>query len=385
MSPLNNFWQEQTFYFLAVFLVIFFLSLRKRKKTRAFSVDSANELRGLAILGVVFAHLGYGLFWGTNFLFPLVIWGGVAVNLFFLASGFGLTASAFRRQLSIGEFYWRRLTKIIVPVWLSLSAFIIIDAIFLKRFYGWTEIWQSFLLFFPRADLVPSINSPLWFITPLVFFYLIFPIVFKKNKPFLSTGAILAMSFILTLDILPVSQQIKNFYATHFLAFPLGVLLAVIFNRFSPARESQNFLPAVSSVCNNKKLQQTIKNNYYWWLNKKDLVMAVVLLVLAVFAYCTAVYSGVGKSLQLEQAVSLITTFSLVLIFIFKSFEFRLLRFIGDHAFEIYLLHWPLLARYGFLASFLPPWLATLFALVLVVLLAYFFKLFNKYLEKLWF
>jgi peptidoglycan/LPS O-acetylase OafA/YrhL len=385
MELLNNYWSAQTIYFSVAFLAILLLSVKWRQKARAFSVDSANELRGLAILGVIFAHIGYGMYYGTDYLFPLAIWGGVAVNLFFFASGFGLTASAFRKDLSVKDFYWRRLTKIVIPVWLTLTAFIAIDAIFLKRFYNWTEIWQSYLLFFPKADLFQSINSPLWFITPLVFFYLIFPIIFKKSKPVLSAVLFFAFSFLLTLNFWPISEQINSFYDTHFLAFPLGVLMAVIFNRFSPSQESKKILQMFARIFKNQKLREVVKNNYYWWIKKKDFAIAVLLLLLASLAYYTALYSGIGQGHWVEQSISLITTMSLVLIFIFKPIEFRLLRFIGDNSFEIYLLHWPLLYRYGFLIDSIGPWLGAIIGIALVVLLAYFFKLFNKQLEKRWF
>lgn len=372
MELLNNYWSAQTTYFLVIFLVLILISIRKRALPLTFSVDTTNELRGLAILGVIFAHISYGMFYSTNYLFPLAVWAGVAVNLFFIISGFGLATSAFKRTLSVKDFYWRRLTKIAIPVWLSLVVFIAVDAIFLKKFYGWTEIWQSFLLFFPKADLFLSINSPLWFITPLVFFYLVFPIVFKKNRPWISTILMFVLSLFLIFPALPISEQIKSFYETHFLAFPFGVLMAVIFNRFSLVNGKQ-------------KIKLLAESSQKWLAKKWHLIRLIIVLLLIFLTYFLAVNSGIGKGAWVEQSVSLVTAIVFVMIFLLKPVESKLLRFIGDNSLEIYLIHWPLLYRYGFLVDTFGPWLGTLVGLILVIVLAYFFKLFDKQLEKRWF
>jgi len=66
------------------FLLLFFLSisLRQKKHTEIFPASVTTELKGVAILMVLFAHIGYFLFWDHRFMFPLSVFGGIGMDLF---------------------------------------------------------------------------------------------------------------------------------------------------------------------------------------------------------------------------------------------------------------------------------------------------------------
>lgn len=154
--------------------------------------------------------------------------------------------------------------------------------------------------------------------------------------------------FILSLP-LPINQDVLKLYKIHFLAFPLGILFAVIFR------------------------------NIKFKLNK---IVKILLLTFSflLFLY-TAIHSGVGQSPDIEQNISLITTLCLIIIFSLSKFDFKLLTFFGIYSYEIYLIHWPILSRYNLLFGHLPPFLATVLYLMIFIILGYILQKIVKNLD----
>jgi len=84
-----------------------------------------------------------------------------------------------------------------------------------------------------------------------------------------------------------------------------------------------------------------------------------------------AIYSGVGKGLWIEESMNMLTVLLIVALFVVKRFELRLLSLFGLLSFEVYLLHWPLMARYDVFFGFLPASVALAAYLALFVALGW--------------
>lgn len=169
-----------------LFTIFFVLSVMAtlKKDTKPYEMDHAHtdELKGVAILMVVFSHIGYFLFTDTRFLFPLSIAAGGGVNIFLFLSGFGLTSSELKTKKTWKEFYGKRLKTIFIPMWVALIVILALDYFLLGKTYDSLIIIKSFLGYFPVADIYTSINSALWYFTFILFYYLLFPIVFRRSQ-----------------------------------------------------------------------------------------------------------------------------------------------------------------------------------------------------------
>lgn len=333
----------QTYWFEAFCLLALLFSFRKKTSVH-LSKDTTAELKGFAILTIVLAHIGYYLSQDTQFLSPLSSMAGVGVNLFLFLSGYGLTVSALTAELSPWQFYRKRLGKIFVPAWTVLAILIAADTAFLHLHYSWTTIWQSFLGFFPYADLYTSIDSPLWYFTLIVFYYLIFPLVFSRRFAYFSALIIAAAGYYTTQLHLPVDGGVAALYTLHIFAFPLGMLAAAI------AKSKWPWL------VHTQREIQTMLSRETW----RSRLVRGTLLILAtgIFIY-TFLHSDVGRGYWIEQEASLVSMFGIISIFMLKPFEFRFFNLVGIYSYEIYLLHWPLMYRYDFLYSWLPASVAT--------------------------
>ncbi len=335
--------------FINIFLLALILSVKKIKTTHSFTPQMTEELKGLAILAVLFSHIGYFLIADHRFLFPLSTIAGVGVNLFLFLSGMGLTFSSLKHPLSILKFYLKRLPRLFLPMWIVLSIYLLMDWILLQKTYPITTTVENFLGFFPRADLFLDINSPLWYFTMISFYYLVYPLVFHRKIAYLAPLLLLLIPSLLFKQELPITKDVLNLYKVHLISFPLGVFFALIIQEKNLSLFRFHF-----------------KNIFL----RSNLVFFLIPIFLGVFAY-TSINSGVGLEKEIEQTISLITMFSIIFVFIAKKIEFNIFHIFGKYSYEIYLLHWPLLSRYDLFYQYLPASIATVIYLSEFILLAY--------------
>ena len=337
---------QATYIFIAILIAGLLLSARARKDKKFFPIEVTNELKGVAILLVVFGHVGYFLTTDNSFLFPLSTIAGVGVDIFLFLSGYGLVVSALNKPRSISQFYKDRLLKLLIPFWIVISIFFILDFFVLNKAYPVTYVIASFLGFFYRADLYQDLNSPLWYFTLILFYYFVFPLVFIKKRPWLSAIAIYFITSVFIACNPSWFSQVRYFHEVHMLAFPVGVLAGQWLARAQGVKQI-----AVTKLENKIKPHQVSRLIL-------NIIYCLILVFLCVVIGYNALHSGVGQSIHIERLISLITTLAFVLFFLIKKIEFRLMHLIGLYSYEIYLLHWPIMNRYDFVFQYLHPWLA---------------------------
>lgn len=338
--------------FYAIFIVVILASIKLRQDQEVLPIAASQELKGLAILTIVFAHVAYALVSDSRFLFPLSTMAGVGVNLFLMLSGYGLVISALKKPLTIWQFYKYRLSKLFLPFWLVLISLFAIDALFLKINYGWPYMAQSFLGFFNHANLYTDVNSPFWYLTLIIFYYLIFPILFIRKRPWLSALLIYAVSFLIISAQPNFLINVIHLHRIHLMAFPIGLIIgSLLYNEVLSIRLSFWL--------------QKIRSKKY------PIVYALLLLFFSAVAIYSFIHAGIGEKPYVEEIISIISCLSLLAIAALKRFEIKALYWIGFFSYEIYLFHWPLMYRYYSLFKLLPPWLAMLLYLIIFIALGW--------------
>lgn len=329
---------QATIIFILLFTTALLFFIKRREVDEVFPHSITEELKGFAILTIIFSHIGYFLVDDHQFLFPISIMAGVGVNLFLFLSGFGLTASTLKKPLGILSFYKRRLLKLYVPFWITLTVYFVLSFFVLRIGYDWLYVLRSFLGIFQSAEIYQDLNSPLWYFTLIIFYYLLFPLVFIKKSPWLSALTIFLISIVIVNHNFSWLSGVSKLYEVHLLAFPLGILAC-------------HFL-------------QGKKWPYFPQYFRFGLMFATLAL-----AFYFSFHASIGQGLR-EEVASLIVMLGILIFSSFKKIEFKLLSLFGFYSYEIYLIHWPLLYHYGFIFGFVPGWLAVGLYLVLFLLLS---------------
>ncbi len=349
---------QSTLIFSGIFFLVLLFSTRRRHLTEWFPLSLTTELKGLAILMIVFSHIGYFLVNNNQFMWPLSIMAGIGVNLFLLLSGYGLTASQLRKNLTIKQFYKRRLAKLFVPFWLMLISFLSLDFFILHIVRPDWYVGQAIFGVFLHADLYHDINAPLWYLTFILAYYLIFPFLWSKKRPWLTAGILYLLGYLLIRWNPSFLANVSYLYRVHIIAFPLGVLLAGFITKLKA--------PAIL----NKWSQHWRALFYYLGLAS----------LLAIFVYAN-IHSGIGVNPNLEQNMSTIAVLALLGVFILKKINFKLFYWFGLYSYEIYLFHWPIMYRYDFIYRFLPAnleWIGVGLYLIFFLLLGWLMSWLSK-------
>jgi peptidoglycan/LPS O-acetylase OafA/YrhL len=331
---------------IAVFALVLFFSIKKRNITdTGLSMSVTQELKGFAIFAVIFSHIGYFLVSDKTFLYPLTIFAGVGVNIFLFLSGYGLTISRIKKYESIFDFYKKRIFKVLIPFWIVLFLFLFFDYVFLSITYPLEYVYKAFFGIFTTAHIYNDLNSPFWFLTLLLFYYFIFPFVFSKKYPWGSAIVLYMITFFIIKSDPSWMKNVIGLHKVHLVAFPLGIIIAWL----------------------SGKLKKYFNKKY----NTPSYIRNSILCVLFCGIAYLGLHSGVGESTRIEEYTSLVTVGVIVLFFVLKRFEIKVLSLFGIYSYEMYLLHWPILYRYDFLYASIPAWGATILYMLLFFILGF--------------
>lgn len=352
--------QLSTFVVIAFAILVLFTTFKQSTHSDVFPISVTNELKGLGILTVVFAHFAYMKVTNADFLFPLSIIAGVGVDLFLFMSGFGLTVGMLKRPMKTVDFYKKRVIKIFIPFWIALIIMFIADAVFMDKTYSVGYIIKSMLGFFPTADGFGDVNSPFWYITWMIMFYLLYPLVFFKDKPWL-TAIILAViaTIIGTFNIFDLGSN--WLHRLHTVAFSMGIILAWLLQ--VKEGEKNRFIEYIKDFRDNSK-------------DMKYIVIAIMFVIVFYVSQRTgagswpALTAILGQGFFVEQLMSIVIMLAFTVIFILKKVDSKFLTMYGVYSYEVYLIHWPLMAKYDIFFVYLPAWAAVIAWLVAFILVS---------------
>lgn len=352
--------QISTFLVVAFAILVLFTTFKQSTHSDVFPISVTNELKGLGILTVVFAHFAYMKVTNADFLFPLSIIAGVGVDLFLFMSGFGLTVGMLKRPMKTVDFYKKRVIKIFIPFWIALIIMFIADALFMDKTYSVGYIIKSMLGFFPTADGFGDVNSPFWYITWMIMFYLLYPLVFFKDKPWLSAIILAVIATIIgTFNIFDLGSN--WLHRLHTVAFSMGIILAWLLQ--VKEGDKNKFIEYIKDFRDNSK-------------DMKYIVIAIMFVIVFYVSQRTGAGSWptltsiLGQGFFVEQLMSIVIMLAFTVIFILKKVDSKFLTMYGVYSYEVYLIHWPLMAKYDIFFVYLPAWLAVIVWLVVFILVS---------------
>lgn len=339
---------ESTTIVIVVVIAAVLLSFRKTQHSDLFPIPVTQELKGFGILTVVFSHIGYMLVKQPHFLYPLSIAAGVGVDLFLFMSGYGLTVGMLKKPLPALPFYKRRLIKVFIPFWLALIVIFLADAGLLDIYYPLSYMLQSVLGWFPTAHGYKDVNSPFWYITWMLMYYALFPLLFNAERPWL-TAIIIGLIANLIASLNPFDLQANWLHRLHTNTFSLGMLFAWLLSS-----------------------QHDLVEKFKSLRNESGIERYVVISLMLLFAGYMVTHSSPKdwpvltelltplnvNDRFIDQICSLITMLALIIAFSLKKLDNKFLYIFGIYSYETYLVHWPLMSRYDVFFHYLPAWLA---------------------------
>ncbi len=268
-------------------------------------ITNIQILRAFAALNVVFCH---SIQAASDYHFESLIgrffnnWGENGVDIFFVISGFIIVYIQHLNKRTATDFFIQRIKRI-VPIYWFCSFFIAIIYFFIPEVFNKLQfnlyhfLSSLFFLsnfFFNKQPLL----TPGWTLEYEMFFYLLFALsLFFKNKKysfFFICTSVLILALFGTINLL-------------FIEFLFGMLIALIY------------------IYSNFKIKNILSKYSYFFL-----ILGIVLLCLPLFFFYNFsryIQSGIPSSLIL-----------LGLIFS-KQITSRVLVFLGDASYSIYLTH----------------------------------------------
>jgi peptidoglycan/LPS O-acetylase OafA/YrhL len=197
--------------FLVAGLIVLFLStLRKSVNDNTLSFLQTNQLKGLAIILILFNHLCYYTEPSPSLYGVWSEAGMVGVAIFLIISGYGLSISM--QQKGIEGFFLKRASRILIPLIFALGLLLL-----LKILLEGTE--QNILIEIPRIlFFMHSLDGKTWFIIFILFWYCLLYLTFKFA---LSNQNKLIFLFLVSLVIISIPQTLHLAKANAF-SFPFG-------------------------------------------------------------------------------------------------------------------------------------------------------------------
>lgn len=191
-------------------------------------------LKGYSIFSIVLFHLLF--IFGKNMpeiFFKAISFGGTGVHVFILCSGFGLGLSQLKNKSSYLDFLNKRFSKIYFPYITIIAISFFIPYMYLDndRFMALLSHLFLFKMFSPH--FMSSFGMQFWFISMIIQFYLLFPVLFtlfnkfKDSTALISTIIIsLAWAAFITIIGKEDSRVWNSFFLQYLWEFVLGMILA---------------------------------------------------------------------------------------------------------------------------------------------------------------
>ena len=412
---INNIFFE--LYFVILFTLLVFITLRKSLNDRPLSFLQTNQMRGLGITLIILNHICYY----TNpppFLYR--IWseaGMIGVAIFLILSGYGLCISIERK--GIHNFFTNRIPKILIPLVLAFSLLQLLY-LTLTTDRGNIVVALTEILF-----SMHSLDRKTWFILFILFWYCLIYLTYKFQLPNKQR-----LLFLLGISCVIISlPQANSLAKANAFSFPFGCWIglnsswiqakinqilqqkiliiipcligSILGSGFLIWHVEKFHYNSAYSIILSVLLISTVISIFYfgylYFLKKvilhisSEVIYSTLVITLIYFNYTSQVfeqnilgesniYWGVVRSLaNIFFASNLILLVSLTSKFQVYSL---LLSFLGNISFELFLIHNTFLIHFDFFLFRLPIVIGFIIYFLMVCLLSFVFKQLSTIIMK---
>ncbi len=307
-------------------------------------------LKGYAIFSIIIFHYLQTLKFPRPFN-QLIFFGGTGVHLFILLSGFGLYLSYLNKPLTYPVYLKKRMGKIYTPYILVIliSAFI---SLFIPVYENSLYALGGHIFLYKMFDesIMGSYGYPLWFISTILQFYLVFYVLvfFAKRLTNIQFLIIcLGLSLVWTFIVLSINQESQRVWNSFFLRylweFGLGMVIAF-------------------------RLKQ---NNYQLPFKVKPAYVLVIGVANCVLYAALALKGGnIGKMINDVPALIGYSSIALWVYQLRLQIVNKFFAFTGSISYSLYLLHYLILLTALLLLRHLPHTVTLAISLMITYLLA---------------
>jgi peptidoglycan/LPS O-acetylase OafA/YrhL len=292
----------------------------QRKAERIGFLDFA---RGFAILTIVVYHFLMHWAQARGGLWPKAIMvGGSGVHLFIIMSGFGLylSISAF----STGSFFRRRFVKVLLPYYLIITVIFLVNFIYTLYLGCGLYAYLGHIFWYKMFDesIVASFGAQFWFLSMIVQFYLVFPLLWYAQK------------------------RLNNNFVFVMLATLVSVIYWIVVAKSGVASlriYNSSFLQFLWEFCLAMALADAFKRrNYRFWEQKPLTLGAVAVGGMGLMAVLALKGGDMGRVFNDIPAALGYTAVAAIAYLLFKKVGMLLVRFfnyLGGISYELFLVH----------------------------------------------
>lgn len=322
-------------------------------------IELIEFLKGFSILTIVIFHYLQTFHW-QNIAGKLIFFGGTGVHLFIFLSGFGLYYSYLHKPVTFPEFLKKRISKVYIPYLII----VIVSALFACLIPVYEGSWYAFgghVFLYKMFDesIIGSYGYPLWFISLIIQFYLMFYSflwVIKKieMKNFLYLSFLL--SFIWVIYIIFSDKDVYRIWNSFFLKylweFSLGMYTALKYK----------------------------EQNYSLKLRLKPATMLIIGVFSCILYAILALKVGIiGKMVNDIPALAGYTLIAVWIYYLKLNLVNRFVLYIGKISYSLYLVHTLVIMMISY---FLTDLWHPIIILISFIISIYFAKLYSDFYNK---
>ncbi len=307
-------------------------------------IEVIDFIKGYSILSIVLFHYCQGI--KLPFLLSKAInFGGTGIHTFLFASGFGLFLSHLRQPLGYADFLKKRFTKIYIPYIIIVTLTALISLLIPIFENSWNNYF-SHVFFYKMFDshLIGTYGYQLWFISTIIQFYLLFPLIVKlrdwmPGRIFLVAGLLISFAWAFVFLVLHKEEDRNwnSFFLMYLWEFMLGMYCADIY----------------------------LKKGIEFWKIKKSVLVMLAIAGLALYSILAIRFGPVGRTLNDVPALFGYASLCILLYTLGIPVFNRFIMFTAKISFPIFLIHFLVLNLVetachglGIYAPLLPPGLS---------------------------